>query len=100
MDNTNFLVRQEKQLGESLLKDSLKILALYFFTVLVIYKLPGIMGYILFIVFYILFYKSKKDYFWLAFFYALCTGPGGFFYISEEVTIGQLPIFRIGGGVN
>ncbi|HLP57718.1 MAG TPA: hypothetical protein VK186_02765 [Candidatus Deferrimicrobium sp.] len=100
MDNTNFLVRQEKQLGESLLKDSLKILALYFVTILVIYKLPGLMGYLLFILFYILFYKSKKDYFWLAFFYAICTGPGGFFYISEEVTIGQLPIFRIGGGVN
>lgn len=100
MNKPNFLFNWDRQLKESAGKDSLQILALFFFTALVIYKLPAVMGHFLFIVFFILFYKSKKDYFWLAFFFAICTGPGHFFSISEEVSIGRLPFFGIGGGIN
>jgi hypothetical protein len=99
MNKTNVLVNQDRQFKESVIKDSLQILALYFLTVFVVYTLPGLMGHALFILFFILFYKSKKDYFWLAFWFLINTGPGGFFYITEEVATGQLPAFRLGGGV-
>lgn len=80
--------------------DSLLILALYFITAFFIYKMPETLRLLLFTLFFISFLKSKKDYFWLAFFFALCTGPAHFFFISEEVHIGRLPIVQIGGGIN
>jgi hypothetical protein len=76
------------------------MLALYFLTVLVVYNLPGIFGHVLFLIYFLVFYKSKKDYFWLAFWFIINTGPGGFFYVSEKITTGQLPVFKLGEGVN
>jgi len=100
MNGTNFLLNRDKQFKKSIITDSLQILALYLFTALVIYKLPRITGYILFTSIILQFYKSKKDYFWLAFLFVICTGPGGFFYATQEVMIGQLPVFGLGGGIN
>lgn len=92
--------RQDNAMKNATIRNSLQILTLYFLTVLVVYKLPGVIGHLLFLVYFYFFYKSKKDYFWLAFWILLNTGPGGFFYYSETVTTGQLPIFKLGGGVN
>lgn len=90
----------DKALKNSIVRNSLQILILYFLTVFVIYKLPGVLSHLLFFIYFYLFYKSKKDYFWLAFWILLNSGPGGFFYFSETITTGQLPVFKLGGSVN
>lgn len=91
------LSKEEKKQKRELLVISLQMLGLYLLTAVVVYKTPKILGYVLFIGIFATFYKSKRDFFWMAYLFALCTGPGHFFAFSNDIPIGRLPFFGFGG---
>lgn len=67
----------------SVRKDILNLYILFFISVFVIYKLPTIVGSIFQILLLIIFWYSKKDYFWLAFVYIVESNPGGLFFMGD-----------------
>lgn len=52
---------------------------------IIIYQLPSIIGAIFQIILLILFWLSKKDYFWLAFVFVISSSPGALFSMQDEV---------------
>lgn len=82
------------------LKEHLYLWGLFFLTVFVIYSLPAILGYLFFFIVFILFFHSKKNYFWLAFFLLLHFSPLGLFNEGSKEAINRLPLFSFGGGIS
>ena len=60
-------------------KDIIHLYLLFLISVVVIYKLPTIMGTIFQILLLITFFFSKRDYFWLAFVFVVQSFPGALF---------------------
>lgn len=63
--------------------------------VLFVYTLPQALNRILFLIFIYFFYKSDRDYLWLAFIFIIIERPGGLFAggdLTEEV---RMPIYKI-----
>ena len=63
--------------------ESFQFLGLLLLTALVLYFIPAIKS-IFFLVTLYLFFKSKRDYFWLAYFFTIVMDIGGFFYYLTE----------------
>lgn len=73
--------------------DFFKLLGLVFLTFIISYYTPKIIA-LLFVVFtLILFFRSKNDYFWLAFFLVLYSAPFGLFAESRRGLSNGLPLF-------
>lgn len=80
-------------------KESLQILFLIAFTILVIYGLPKIFGIFLVLTIAGLFWFSKKNYFWFAYFFIIICSPGSFFSEGGLADAPyRLPLFSFGSG--
>lgn len=80
-------------------KESLQILFLIAFTILVIYGLPKIFGVFLVLTIAGLFWFSKKNYFWFAYFFIIICSPGNFFSEGGLADAPyRLPLFSLGRG--
>jgi len=64
-------------------KDIIHIYLLFLISVFVIYKLPVIIGSLFQILLLIAFWRSKRDYFWLAFVLIITSEPGFLFTASD-----------------
>jgi len=60
-------------------KDIIQLYILFALAVLVTYKMPQAIGLIFQIILLIIFWRSKRDYFWLAFVFIIQNFPGGLF---------------------
>lgn len=69
---------------EDFLKEVVQLYVLYFSTVIAVYFLPSIIKLVFFIFLLIFFYRSKKDYFWLAFVFIAESQPGSLFIITDS----------------
>jgi len=80
------------------LRDGLYLYGLFFLLILVYYILPMPFRYIASMIMLILFILSKEDYWWLALFFILYTGPWGLFAENtRDATVG-IPLFSLGSG--
>lgn len=66
--------------------------------IIVLYFLPPPLNKLFFLVLLPLIWKSKKDYFWLAFFFILIDQPGGLFSGGKRDDIYRLPIYSLVSG--
>lgn len=69
------------------INNSFDIVLLFFIFILAIiaeYIAPNQIGILIQIIFLILFYRSKKNYLWLAFIFIIESSPGGLFYPDES----------------
>lgn len=64
-------------------KDILHLYMLFFLSVVAIYKLPTMVGTMFQILLLIAFWRSKRDYFWLAFVFMIASEPGFLFSASD-----------------
>jgi hypothetical protein len=86
---------------QGIVYDSIKIVLLYFLTIMVIYKGPYMARFVYFPVLYLIFWQSKKNYFWFAFIFILATCPGNFFSESGASDAPyRLPLFSLGPGMS
>lgn len=66
-------------------KDILHLYLLFILSVVVIYKLPTMIGSMFQILLLIAFWRSKRDYFWLAFVFIIASEPGFLFAAVDVV---------------
>lgn len=64
-------------------REIVKFLGLYFICIITTYLLPNIVNQAWFLILLFLFYRSKENYFWFAFFLFLVDPPGGFFPMDD-----------------
>ena len=81
----------------SVKKDIFHLVILFFSSIFVFYLLPGFIGFLFLIALLVAFFNSKKDYFWLAFFFIMMTSPGNFF--AETGEFSRLPSLSIASGI-
>lgn len=74
---------------------SLGIVLLFFTLVYVIYIAPVGIDKLFFVILFVIFWYSKADYFWFAFFLIINSSPAGLFAISTRETTRMLPLFSI-----
>jgi len=80
-------------------KDNNQIILLFFISILAVYYLPLLLNQLIFLVFLFLAYRSKKDYFWIAFFFILIDTPGRLFQGGELTDIQRTAFYPITSGV-
>lgn len=74
---------------------SISIYLLFWVTVLFVYKFPIGLDKLYFAIMLFMFWFSKQDYFWFAFFIIISLFPGGFFVDTAGDAVRRLPIFTI-----
>jgi hypothetical protein len=79
--------------GKVVLYSSIAITILFIITVYMVYFAPIGIDKLFFVVLFILFWYSKADYFWIAFFIIISFYPAGLFTESSSTDIRRLPIF-------
>ncbi len=83
-------------LEESFKTDSVKFYALLVFTIFIVYYTPDVVSQVIFIVFLILFFNSKKDFFWIAFIFILYVEPNGLFSGRLFAEFQRIPVYSFG----
>ncbi|MEE4198451.1 MAG: hypothetical protein V2I54_12465 [Bacteroidales bacterium] len=77
-------------------RENTAILLLLLLSVFAVYYLPFVLSVLLFfVVFFVFAFKSKKDYFWIAFFFILLDPPGNLFRTVEKFSFEQLPFIKV-----
>lgn len=74
---------------------SISIYLLFGLSVLFVYKFPIGLDKLFFALLFFIFWFSKHDYFWFAFFIIISSFPGGFFIDTAGDAVRRLPIFTI-----
>lgn len=74
---------------------SISIYSLFWLSVLFVYKFPIGLDKLFFAILLFMFWFSKVDYFWYAFFIIISSFPGSFFVESAGDAVRRLPIFTI-----
>lgn len=74
---------------------SIAIVALFWLSVFCVYVFPVGVDKLFFAILMGLFWISKKDYFWFAFFIIISYNPAGFFQESSAEDLRRLPLFNI-----
>lgn len=76
-----------------------QLFALLILAAVLIYFVPVSLNRLLFLLVLPLAWKSKKDYFWLAFLIVMLDYPGGLFHGGEREDMFRLPIYSFGPGL-
>lgn len=74
---------------------SFGIMVLFSLSVISVYLLPIGLSRIFFLIIFILFWYSKTNYFWFAFFLIISFNPAGFFQESSSEIVRRLPLLTI-----
>jgi len=82
------------------LKEHLKLLALVVLAFVLIYFVPQGFNKVIFLIFPVLFLKSKKNYLWIAFLFVLLEQPGGLFFGGTVDDPFRLPLYNISAGIS
>ena len=84
--------------NKGIFKDFFQLFLLFGLAIYFVYYAPSILNKVFFSTTLVLFYKSKKDYFWVAFVFLLMMAPGTLFRIVEG-TDHNIPKIGIGSGL-
>jgi len=77
-------------------QDLIRFVSLIIVSAFVIYFTSKLPIKIYFLILLVLFWQSKKDYFWFAFMFVLINEPGGLFSGGTAELINRVPLYRIG----
>ena len=69
-------------------------------SVYAVYYAPSFINYVFFLIPLALFWFSKKDYFWFAYFFVLINSPAYFFYESSGQAANRLPLYSLTSGIS
>ena len=75
--------------------DFFQIVAAFLGAVVSVYFAPRALNYLYFIVMLGLAWRSKKDYFWFAFFFILVSTPGHMFVETSAAAVKRLPLYTV-----
>ena len=78
-----------------IVKDEIAFIGLFILAIIAVYYMPQSVSKILFVGLLILFWNSKKDYLWFAFFFVLVQMPGFFFVGFSKASLYSLPVFTL-----
>lgn len=81
-------------------KDNNRMMLLLFISIIAVYYLPFRLNQLIFLVFLFIAYRSKKDYFWIAFFFILLDAPGRLFQGGALTDLHRTPFYPIIPGVS
>ncbi len=81
-------------------KENLELFSLIIIAVIVIYFVPYPINNIIFLLVLPIVWKSRRDYFWIAFFFIINDYPGGLFHGGERADIYRLPIYNLTGKIS
>lgn len=87
-------------MSKELLKKHFKLIGLLFAAFLLVYYVPQPFNSILFLIFPILFIKSKENYIWIAFLFVILEQPGGLFFGGTKEDALRLPLYNIAPGIS
>ena len=68
--------------------------------VLAVYYAPTLLNYVYFLVVLVLFWRSKHDYFWFAFYFIIINTPAFLFFESSGEATKRLPLYSLTGGIS
>ena len=77
-----------------------RLWGLFLATILVIYLLPQVFNYVFFLILFVMFARSDRDYLWLAYIILLNYPPFGFFTEGSRDAAYRLPLFSFGAGLS
>jgi len=82
------------------LQDSILILFFLLLSIIFVYFSAPWLNRLFFIILLFIFYKTDKDYFWIAFFLAINLNPGGFFMDYSKEAPHRLPVYTLAPGIS
>lgn len=83
-----------------LIKDLIGFIVLFALAVISVYKMPQSLSKIFFLGLVVLFWFSKKDYFWFALYFVIIQAPGYFFASFGAAGLYSIPIFTLVSGMS
>ncbi len=86
---------QENSFKKDVLVDFAQMTALFIASILAVYKTNHVIRDIFFLIPLILAFRSKKDYFWFAYFFILISAPSSFFVNRTQDAFFRLPFYAI-----
>lgn len=93
-------MQKEQSFKASIGQDFIYMTLLMFASVIAVYKSPGFVRDAFFLLPLYLSYKSKKDYFWFAYFFLLLQAPVYFFVTKTQADLFRLPFYTIANGLS
>jgi len=78
--------------------ENFKIFLLFAITVFIVYFVPKIFSHLLILGYLVAFLRSKRDYYWFAFFFILYSTPLGLFSEGTADAVHRLPLFSLAAG--
>jgi len=93
-------VLKEQSFSRIVFTDFWQMTVLFLMSVYAVYYAPGIVNYAFFLVPLILFWFSKKDYFWFGYFFILISMPAYFFSETASNAVNRLPLYSITSGLS
>lgn len=79
--------------------ENVQFLGLFVLAIFFVYKAPFILNQFFFIAILILTFISKKDYFWIAFFFLLIDAPGRLFAGGDITDVHRLAFYKVFAGI-
>lgn len=80
-------------------RDNFTFLSLFLTAVIAVYRLPFLFNQLFFLSLILLSFKSKKDYFWIAFFFVLIDAPGRLFQGGLLTDTHRLAFYPLSRGI-
>ena len=80
--------------------DFLQMTLYFLLAVYAVYYGPSIFNYLYFLVLLVLFWRSKKDYFWFGFYFILINSPAYMFFETSGAASRRLPLYSLAGGIS
>ncbi len=88
-------LKSKRSDSQEMILMTIMIVLLFFLSVLSVYAFPIGLSKLIFLIFFILFWFSDKDYFWFAFFIIITLTPAGFFQETSSDVVRRLPLISI-----
>lgn len=79
--------------------DIVKLIGLFLLSLFVVYFTNKAIIALFYLLLLPIIWKSKKDYFWFAYFFILINEPAGLFHSGAADQLNRLPLYRIGPGM-
>jgi len=91
---------QENSFKKDVLIDFLQMAVLFLASVFVVYRSSPAIRDLFFLLPLALAFRSKKDYFWFAYFFILINAPASLFVNRTQDAIFRLPFYSVGGNLS
>ena len=85
---------------KTVMTDFLQMTLCFAGAVYAVYYAPSLFNYLYFLAIPVLFWRSKHDYFWFAFYFIIINTPAFLFFESSGEATRRLPLYSLTGGIS